>query len=1299
MDGGPGPDAAHRNKTPEGNLCAIHRGRLSGNALYFFGSAPPNIIKDSQVTCRSLTRRGRRVAAAAAVAVSAATVAFTVRVRAASSCEALTNQRLDRAVVAAATTVSANAAPFYAGRAFCRVQITITPTADSDIHAEVWLPIDRWNGKFEAVGNSDAAGALSYDDMAAALGRGFATSSTDTGHVGNSMAFALGHREKYVDFGYRALHEMTVKAKAIVAAYYGAPAREAYWNGCSQGGRQGITEATRYPRDYDGVIAGAPAIEDMRLHAVRLALNLLVHRGGDSYIPPEKYALIHRAALDACDSADGVRDGLITDPTKCRFDPVRLACKDGDAPTCLTPAQVETARDMYAPLRDATTGRTVSPALLEPGSELGWGRLAGPEPLRNAVEPFKYVVFNDPSWDWHTFRLQSDLPRALQVDGGVINLTDPDLHAFFARGGRLLLYHGWADPQIPPLDTVDYFNAVLKTSGASTRGRSIQLYMLPGVSHCEGGEGPDRFDAVGALDEWVDRGRAPARIVAARRTQSTVVRTRPLCPYPARAVYVGSGSIDRAENFRCETDAASRIAQAPAAPASFEELARRSVARYDGTVNIKGLTDQVDVLRDEWGIPHIYARNIDDLFMAQGFVVAHDRLWQMELGRRLAEGRISELIGRKGLAHDRLYRTFKFRGPWDDAEWTNYHPEGRRIFAAFARGINAFIAEAGDNLPVEFKLTGIRPEPWKAEEILVRNRVVMAVQEARREVRLAESVAAHGAAEANRRAHPEPYGDLVTPPGVDLSLINDSILDALGGDLYGTFPKPDLLPQYRNWPGAQPSADRGMPERSPGSNNLAVEARLSSTGHAFMVDDPHREVTMPALRYIVHLNAPGWNVAGATEPGLPGVIRGHNERIAWGRTASDADEADIYVEQVNPANANEVRWNGRWEPLQIVKETIPVKGEKDVVLTVKIGRHGPLFHEDPAHHVAYALRTSMLARGTAEYLGALRLDQAASARECLTDSRYLRAPATNLVCADADGHVAFRVSAAVPERANWNGRLPVPGTGAFEWGPFRDDLPEEYDPARGWIATANNNVQPPGFKNPIFFSSQGLFRRYDRLASLLSSGTRFTLDDMRRIILDMHNTEADELQPLLRGWTASTADLEKARALIETWDGEMRRDSAAAALFMTWRAAINVGALKASSGADRSRIAETGLREAIAKLERSQGADWGAWRWGRINRSAFPHPLVSAYDLPAVERDGGGGTVNAIGSVYRLITDFSDLDRSLVTIGPGESGQPGSPYYGNLLKSWSDRQLFQLAFSRPAVDAHTKHRLVLKPAP
>ena len=346
---------------------------------------------------------------------------------------------------------------------------------------------------------------------------------------------------------------MTVKAKSIVERFYGTPASHAYWNGCSQGGRQGITEAIRYPADYDAIIAGAPAIEHMRLHAMRLALNMFVHRGRDSDIPPAKYQLIHRAALQACDALDGLADGLIANPTRCHFDPAVLECRGGDGPSCLTEVEVETARAMYTPIVLPSSGRTVLPALLQPGSELGWARLGGAEPLVNAVEPFKYVVFKNANWDWHAFHLATDLPLAIRADEGVIDRTDPNLEPFFDAGGKLLMYHGWADPQVPALDTIDYFNAVLKTTTETRRGTSIALYMEPGVSHCFGGDGPDTFDAIGALDHWVREGRAPSRIVAARFTSGgDVVRTRPLCPYPDIAKYqaVGASTMPRASGAR-----------------------------------------------------------------------------------------------------------------------------------------------------------------------------------------------------------------------------------------------------------------------------------------------------------------------------------------------------------------------------------------------------------------------------------------------------------------------------------------------------------------------------------------------------------------------------------------------------------------------------------------------------------------------------------------------------------------------------------------------------------------------------
>jgi feruloyl esterase len=497
----------------------------------------------------------RRVFSAAAGATFVALLMAGREVTATGTCEELRGLRgADHATVTNATPVSPNTTPFFASRAFCRVFVTIAPTADSDIKVEVWLPMHGWNRKFQAVGNGDAAGVISYDAMVEAIRRGYATSSTDTGHVGNSLAFALGHRDKYVDFGYRAVHEMAVNAKTIVEAFYGTAPAQSYWNGCSQGGRQGITEAIRYPSDFDGIIAGAPAIAHMQLHAARLALNRFVNRSSDSYIPPEKYPAIHRAALNACDALDGLDDGVIANPSRCHFDPAILECRNGDDRSCLTAAQVETARGMYAPIVDPATRQVVSAAILQPGSELGWGRLAGPEPLPNAVEPFKYVVFKNAGWDWRAFRLSTDLPQALRVDEGVINRTDPNLQTYFEGGGKLLMYHGWSDPQVPPLATIAYFNAVLKTTSEARRGTAIELYMQPGVNHCWGGEGADIFDAVGALDQWTRSGRAPARITALHASETGVDRTRPLCPYPQVAEYAGNGSIDRADSFRCTTD-------------------------------------------------------------------------------------------------------------------------------------------------------------------------------------------------------------------------------------------------------------------------------------------------------------------------------------------------------------------------------------------------------------------------------------------------------------------------------------------------------------------------------------------------------------------------------------------------------------------------------------------------------------------------------------------------------------------------------------------------------------------------
>jgi feruloyl esterase len=339
---------------------------------------------------------------------------------------------------------------------------------------------------------------------------------------------------------------MTVKGKAIVAAYYGDGPTLSYWNGCSSGGKQGLKEAQRYPADYDGIIAGAPANNWVHLSAGSLWIAQAVHKDEASYIPVSKYALIHKAVLDACDGLDGVKDGVIEDPTRCRFDPKILECKSDDSATCLTPSQVEAARKIYGPSKNPRTGQEIFPGL-EPGSELGWGGLAGPQTFPVSVDHFKYVVFKDPNWDWRTLNFDADMALADRVDNGLLSAMDPDLRAFIEHGGKLLMYHGWNDQLIAPQNTINYYRSVPETLRSSVR-----LFMVPGMNHCAGGDGTSTFDAVSTLEQWVEQKHAPEQILASHMTNGTVDRTRPLCPYPQVARYKGSGSTNEAANFVCK---------------------------------------------------------------------------------------------------------------------------------------------------------------------------------------------------------------------------------------------------------------------------------------------------------------------------------------------------------------------------------------------------------------------------------------------------------------------------------------------------------------------------------------------------------------------------------------------------------------------------------------------------------------------------------------------------------------------------------------------------------------------------
>jgi feruloyl esterase len=495
-----------------------------------------------------------------------ATAAFVTVRAGAASCDSLASLSLPDTTITLAQAVGAGEFPapnppargpagppnlFKDLPAFCRVAATIAPTKDSEIKIEVWMPAASWNSKFQAVGNGGWSGAIVHPSLARALTRGYATASTDTGHSGGSGSFALGHPEKLIDFGYRAVHEMTVKAKAIIAAYYGNGPKLSYWNGCSSGGKQGLKEAQRFPADYDGIIAGAPANYWTHLMIGDLWPAHAAHKDEASYIPPAKFPLIHKAAIEACDSLDGVKDGVLEDPMRCRFDPKVLECKGDDTSACLTPQQVETARKIYRGAHNPRTGQEIFPGM-EPGSEMTWGALAGPQPFSIPVDHFKYVVFKDPSWDWHTLNFDSHVALADKIDDGLLNATDPNLKEFAGHGGKLLVYHGWNDQLIAPRNAVNYYKSVVDTLGAAKTADSFRLFMVPGMGHCAGGAGTSSFDTVSVIEQWVEKGKAPDQIVASHLSSGVVDRTRPLCPYPQVAQYKGSGNTDEAANFVCK---------------------------------------------------------------------------------------------------------------------------------------------------------------------------------------------------------------------------------------------------------------------------------------------------------------------------------------------------------------------------------------------------------------------------------------------------------------------------------------------------------------------------------------------------------------------------------------------------------------------------------------------------------------------------------------------------------------------------------------------------------------------------
>jgi penicillin G amidase len=787
----------------------------------------------------------------------------------------------------------------------------------------------------------------------------------------------------------------------------------------------------------------------------------------------------------------------------------------------------------------------------------------------------------------------------------------------------------------------------------------------------------------------------------------------------------------------------------------LKEKALGALSQTEGQLKLEGLQKPVKVLRDEWGIAHIYAETQDDLFFAQGFVAAQDRLWQMDMWRRAGEGKLAEILGPQAVERDRFARLIRYRGDMK-AEYESYAPDARQIIEAFVRGVNAQIAVSKDRLPIEFQLTESKPEPWTPEVCLTRLAGYVMTRNASTEVLRAQL--AH-------KFINESLGILLGHDFVPGTAEKASLADGLArvGEWIETDPPRKLeLPEGIGWKELggidnrilSVANDAGGPVRfnpSDGSNNWVIDGTMSATGKPILANDPHRTIALPSLRYLVHLVGPGWNVIGAGEPALPGVAAGHNERVGFGFTIVGIDQQDLYVEEINPANPNEYRYRGKWEPMLVEREQIKVKGEggsREVEL--KFTSHGPVIYEDRDRRRAYALRWVGGEPGTAGYLASLTLNRVQNWKEFLKAMERWKVPSENLVYADVDGNIGWVAAGLAPIRKGWSGLLPVPGAeGKYEWQGFLpvSELPQSFNPSKHFIATANHNIMPPGYDKELGYEWANPIRFW-RISEVLSSAkAKFDVADFEKLQHDEVSLPARELTAVLRTAKGVKPELQPFVQMLTSWDCSLGKDSAAAALFEVWLPKLTPAVFKRHvpetawpavagrisllktiealknpsprwSGAEntlgaRDALLLASLEEAVKEARERFGDDPSKWRWGKLHVAPFTHPLSTddergaLFNLPSVERGGDGNTVFATGgrnfrqshgASFREILDVSDWDRSLATSVPGQSGQPGGKHYGDLLQLWAEGKYFPLVYSQQKVEAMAKQRLTLEPA-
>ena len=765
------------------------------------------------------------------------------------------------------------------------------------------------------------------------------------------------------------------------------------------------------------------------------------------------------------------------------------------------------------------------------------------------------------------------------------------------------------------------------------------------------------------------------------------------------------------------------------------------------TLKINGLKKPVEIIKDKWGISHIYAQNEEDLFFAQGYSAASDRLFQLEMWRRQATGTVAEILGTNDIKRDIGSRLFKFRGNIEQ-ELNHYHPHGSIIVKSFVKGINAYIFDilkTPEKLPFEFKLLNIKPLAWTSEVVISRHQGLLS--NVQKELNYGRLVKILGAEKLKTimNFHPgEP--NITLDKNIDGNLLFQDILE-----LYNAFRKPLIFAQNNikvseNQIYTDLEADSD--ERFTGSNNWIINGKHAQSGYPMLANDPHRTQSTPSLRYWCHLNAPGWNVIGGGEPTVPGISIGHNDYGAWGLTIFETDNEDLYIYDANPKNPNQYRYKGIWENIKVIMDTIKVLNAKPVIVKLKYTRHGPIVFEDSKNQKIFAVRAGWLEKGCSPYLASLRMNQAKTWKEFRDACGFSRIPGENMIWADKNGNIGWQAVGISPIRPNWSGLVPVTGDGRYEWAGYLNikQLPNKYNPAEGYIITANNNLTPKNFpnRNAIGWEWADPFRA-NRIKEVLSANKRQTLNDFMLLQNDVVSLPARSLVSFLKNAPSRNSETEKARKLLLNWNFALETTSIPATIYVEWASQIKQAFFKllipeyaqeyitslstnkiiewlktgkkelGSNPNGRNKLMLECLTRAIGVLKNRLGNDMSHWQYGQEkNKHIYlTHPmseLVNAemkqkINVGPYNRGGNGETVNSTGdnlnqstgASFRIIVDTKDWDKALGNNSPGQSGNPESPHYKDLINLWAKGQYFPVYFSKEKVKSVGERTLILKP--